>query len=958
MTWAFDLGLGSIGEAISQVTVDSENRPDVKILHAASLLIPPEFGSISEARTKRRAKRTREAHRAREAWLDRLWKEAGLEPLKRRTPYFDPSSKKWIPEKCQPADYRLEREFPPARQKKDRNGNLVDITYANGKAKDGAPAAKDADFEICYNSALLRIKLLRDEKLEEWQIYKALHAALQRRGQHTVPWIAREAARAGKTPEEIEEEERKALEKKDPAYKDAMTKWQNFCQLDGIKNHPEYQYPCYYDAYQIGLWNPSDPENLKIKPDHMAQSTQQIVFPGERIEAELLQLAENAARQLPQLQNQAYEKNIEAFLKERRQRIQKINQKRQVRAEAQQKEARLLPSDNHPQAKDFAELFVYGPAGRPNLPKDQRKIALADNAKVRALALRPGTHFDHQSAIGQKIPRFDNRILATCALIPRLHVCKAAPKVRGDHSINEDSLLACEVTFLQKLKNLRVMRDGRESSLTAEQIKKIFDEMRAQAIQQQGTKKKPRFKAIAEKFSLTKARLVKFGKKTDFAFLLHPMHEEIATPKVSGRSRFSRPALKIIKTIILSGKSPREVIDELKSSDSELAKNLKLNIFKENTPENKVKGLTHDDPAVFEKCGDSWEKFYIPDTSTAALLAKLPDQARSDKDELIKKIIGTCNNPIVRHRVELFYKRLKQHKQQYGEPGFIALEFTREDFMGEEAKKKLQREQNRNKKLNDDAAYKIEELGLAGRRSMLKYKLWKQQGGQCLYTGGAIGETQVESCEIEHIVPRNHPKVEGSDAQWNLVLTRRDTNERKGNRTPFEWFQQDPQAFQWPMAEIGCVTSTEERKRLWGAYCARVDQHKKSLGYKRAQLLIAQNAAELVERSEGLATTATIARLALRVVDLLFDWNNGNDADGNKRVQIFPGGRTAAIRRRYLLDTLLGSDGHQKLENIQKLRSEIAEIRKRWPQIQGEEYKINVDPITKNGANFLNSFKD
>jgi hypothetical protein len=41
-------------------------------------------------------------------------------------------------------------------------------------------------------------------------------------------------------------------------------------------------------------------------------------------------------------------------------------------------------------AKDFAELFVYGPGGRPALHKEARPFASFDPAKRKAIGLRAG----------------------------------------------------------------------------------------------------------------------------------------------------------------------------------------------------------------------------------------------------------------------------------------------------------------------------------------------------------------------------------------------------------------------------------------------------------------------------------------------------------------------------------------------------------------------------------------
>src|ERR1051326_4873628 len=136
--WAFDLGKASIGEAVRQGT---------RFLHKASLLIPADFAETRTASTRRRMWRTRQAHKAREGWLKQVMRTAGVEVLHGRN--YDQAGN-WKP--GEPADERLEREF-----------------------------AESGD-TTCYTSCLLRIKLLGGEKLEPWQVYKAFHSAIKRRG--------------------------------------------------------------------------------------------------------------------------------------------------------------------------------------------------------------------------------------------------------------------------------------------------------------------------------------------------------------------------------------------------------------------------------------------------------------------------------------------------------------------------------------------------------------------------------------------------------------------------------------------------------------------------------------------------------------------------------------------------------------------------------------------------------
>src|SRR5581483_8550722 len=97
--WAFDLGKASIGEAV---------RRGTKFLHKASLLIPPDFAETKGARERRRMARTREAHKAREEWLDNVWDAAGLKEQRPKKKRWQAGKRSFEPTRT---DYRLEREF-------------------------------------------------------------------------------------------------------------------------------------------------------------------------------------------------------------------------------------------------------------------------------------------------------------------------------------------------------------------------------------------------------------------------------------------------------------------------------------------------------------------------------------------------------------------------------------------------------------------------------------------------------------------------------------------------------------------------------------------------------------------------------------------------------------------------------------------------------------------------------
>ena len=122
--FAFDLGKASVGYCV---------REDFNIKTVGSIIIDKDHAEISTNRDRKRAKKTIEAHKAREQFFKKLWQNAGLETLDKE-------------------DERFKKEFG---NKKDKN---------------------------IYTSCLLRIALLQNKKLEQWQIYKALFNAFQRRG--------------------------------------------------------------------------------------------------------------------------------------------------------------------------------------------------------------------------------------------------------------------------------------------------------------------------------------------------------------------------------------------------------------------------------------------------------------------------------------------------------------------------------------------------------------------------------------------------------------------------------------------------------------------------------------------------------------------------------------------------------------------------------------------------------
>lgn len=98
------------------------------------------------------------------------------------------------------------------------------------------------------------------------------------------------------------------------------------------------------------------------------------------------------------------------------------------------------------------------------------------------------------------------------------------------------------------------------------------------------------------------------------------------------------------------------------------------------------------------------------------------------------------------------------------------------------------------KREQENIALKEELLGdnqdkkLKGKQ-ILKLKLYKEQGGKCIYTGNTLNlgliVNQKDNYEIDHILPYS---ISLDNSYNNKVLVERNANQIKGNNTPFHYF--------------------------------------------------------------------------------------------------------------------------------------------------------------------------
>lgn len=716
--FSFDMGKASIGYCV---------REDNNILTAGSVLIEKEHANIEENRKRRQAKKTLVAHREREKWFNDLWLSLGLDLLSKD-------------------DKKFKKEF-------SSNGD-----------------------ETIYNSCLLRIALLQDKQLEEWQIYKALHSAIQRRGYDTnVAW------------KNVKTQDDKEQVKRTEQY----TKHND----QELINNDKYKYPCYYDAVLLGLWEESNPTVFKrtlgknpIKVRSNRVATRELVV------KELSDLWVAAQKQIPELREIS------------------------------------------------TETFLYG--------EYQEAYGSFVNSNFRKFM---GKKEDWQGVLGQKIPRFNNRIISKCKLLPKRNVCSA------------DSIENIVFTLLMQLKNFRYMDENNQPArLAPYEIKQIYDNKITDWVQNQQDLKNNNKK---HDFTITKSDIEKVIGK---GFV--PKNFEKLKANTSGRSSFCRRAMQIMTDIILSGNEPLN-IDTKKYTDDSTSPNP---ITQEEIEE------------MLSKIG-CWNELYIPDNRYEMKEIAKNGDIESDL------IIGSITNPVVRNRLQIFKNLFIENIKKYGMPDNVIFEFVRDGaddslygkVKAENNKKNLKQQEDNNERIKKTLGNNYSP------RNFLMYKLAEMQDWKCIYSGNSIAPSDFASCDIDHIYPRTDA---GNDALFNKVVCFYTENRTKMGKTPYEWLSHDG--------------------KRWAEYVTRVQNLSEKLGKKKVALLTMppEQCEKIMDSYNGLAETAQVARVAQKIAAHIMGIGLQTKND-NRRIFTNNGASTHKIRRQFNLNRLLGDNEKKNREN-------------------------------------------
>lgn len=238
----------------------------------------------------------------------------------------------------------------------------------------------------------------------------------------------------------------------------------------------------------------------------------------------------------------------------------------------------------------------------------------------------------------------------------------------------------------------------------------------------------------------------------------------------------------------------------------------------------------------------------------------------------------TTTVPVVNRAMAQFRKVYNALVREYGVPDQINIELARDVYNTRDERKKITDKQKEygeeRQKARDLAQTKTGIENISG-RDLLKFRLYEQQDGKCMYSGETLDLrrlTEQDYCDVDHIIPYSRSL---DNSQNNKVLCLSRENRQKSDKTPLEYIV-DP------------VKQAE--------FIARVKSMKGLSAKKRDRLLLRDfNEKELEFRNRNINDTRYMARYVMKYLDDCIDFS-GSQTDIKDHVQSRNGVLTDFLR--------------------------------------------------------------
>ena len=351
---------------------------------------------------------------------------------------------------------------------------------------------------------------------------------------------------------------------------------------------------------------------------------------------------------------------------------------------------------------------------------------------------------------------------------------------------------------LQKLKNLRVINeDGYEMPLIFEQIQQIVREAKVTKNFTYKSFKKlfPQYKDMKIKglvYHDHKTGEIKDPEKVKFldfsAFQAIKKTIQDSDNLYWDTIENDSDILDAIATVLTTEKNDAESKKQLKEiveSEKACEALLSLSFSKFGHLSNKAlkkiipeleKGFDYD--VACKNAGYDFQAIFKGDKSLF-----LPPLSKQENLEM--------TNPVVKRAVAQMRLVYNAIARKHGAIDAVHVEFTRDIKNSHDDRRKIEKAQGEFREAKEKAREQaIDKLGKEpNAKELLKFRLWEEQGGHCIYSGEYINLHMLAdpyATEVDHILPYSRSM---DDSLNNKVLCLTKENQDKGNKTPYEYIE-------------------------------------------------------------------------------------------------------------------------------------------------------------------------
>jgi CRISPR-associated endonuclease Csn1 len=293
----------------------------------------------------------------------------------------------------------------------------------------------------------------------------------------------------------------------------------------------------------------------------------------------------------------------------------------------------------------------------------------------------------------------------------------------------------------------------------------------------------------------------------------------------------------------------------------------------------------------------------IPHLMKGLVYSEAAAAAGYDHSKRPQTELSAITNPVARKALGEALKQVKAMVQEWGLPGRIHVELARDVGKSKEERDEIRfgiEKRNKAKERLKEEFETVVGRPCGGAEDLLRFELWKEQNGRCLYSDCEIHPDMILSgdrtVEVDHILPWSRF---GDDSFVNKTLCFASANQEKRGRTPFEWQGADD--------------------ARWEAFRCRVERIKFMKGRKKRNYTL-KCAAEVEEkfRSRNLNDTRYASRVLADQLKRMYP------DEGCRRVFARPGALTDRLRRGWGIQDLkkdeegarLSDDRHHALDAL------------------------------------------